>query len=99
MQTAPGLPRAWASWRDEFPIFQRKTYYNTCSLGALSRRAAHAVNSFLELWDASGRGRDLSVDNLRARCGEQRARLPIPSEGRHQRSRVPDDRLPVVNQG
>lgn len=54
MQTAPGLPRAWASWRDEFPIFQRKTYYNTCSLGALSRRAAHAVNSFLELWDASG---------------------------------------------
>ena len=54
MQTAPGLPRTWASWRDEFPIFQRKTYYNTCSLGALSRRTAHAVNSFLELWDASG---------------------------------------------
>lgn len=54
MQTAPGPPRTWTSWRDEFPIFQRKTYYNTCSLGALSRRTAHAVNSFLELWDASG---------------------------------------------
>ncbi len=54
MQIAPGLPRTWASWRDEFPIFQRKTYYNTCSLGALSRRTAHAVNTFLELWDASG---------------------------------------------
>lgn len=54
MQTAPDLPRTWASWRDEFPIFQRKTYYNTCSLGALSRRTAHAVNSFLDLWDASG---------------------------------------------
>ena len=54
MQTAPSLPRTWASWRDEFPIFQRKTYYNTCSLGALSRRAAHAVNTFLELWDTVG---------------------------------------------
>jgi selenocysteine lyase/cysteine desulfurase len=47
-------PRPWAAWRDEFPIFQRKVYYNTCSLGPLSRRAAHAVNTFLELWDTSG---------------------------------------------
>lgn len=54
MQAAPGVVRAWPSWRDEFPIFQRKTYYNTCSLGALSRRAAHAVSTFLELWDTSG---------------------------------------------
>jgi selenocysteine lyase/cysteine desulfurase len=54
MQTTPGQTRTWASWRDEFPIFQRKTYYNTCSLGALSRRTAHAVNTFLDLWDASG---------------------------------------------
>jgi len=52
----PGPPRPWASWRDEFPIFQRTTYYNTCSLGALSRRAAHAVSTFLDLWDASGAG-------------------------------------------
>ena len=53
MQTARESPRTWASWRDEFPIFQRKMYYNTCSLGALSRRTAHAVNRFLELWDTS----------------------------------------------
>jgi selenocysteine lyase/cysteine desulfurase len=54
MPATSGTQRTWASWRDEFPILQRKTYYNTCSLGALSRRAAHAVNNFLELWDASG---------------------------------------------
>jgi selenocysteine lyase/cysteine desulfurase len=52
--TAPTPPRTWASWRDEFPIFERTVYYNTCSLGALSRRAAHAVSTFLELWDRSG---------------------------------------------
>ena len=52
--TAPTPLRPWAAWRDEFPIFQRTVYYNTCSLGALSRRAAHAVSTFLELWDLSG---------------------------------------------
>ncbi|HEY6103397.1 MAG TPA: aminotransferase class V-fold PLP-dependent enzyme [bacterium] len=54
MPATSGAQRTWTAWRDEFPILQRKTYYNTCSLGALSRRAAHAVNTFLELWDASG---------------------------------------------
>lgn len=47
-------PLAWEAWRDEFPIFERQLYYNTCSLGALSRRVAGAVRTFLDLWDSSG---------------------------------------------
>lgn len=54
MAQAVRPPRAWEAWRDEFPIFRRHLYYNTCSLGALSRRVAAAVRTFLDLWDASG---------------------------------------------
>ncbi|HXF83582.1 MAG TPA: aminotransferase class V-fold PLP-dependent enzyme, partial [bacterium] len=52
-QTVPPV-RAWEAWRGEFPIFERRLYYNTCSLGALSRQVAAAVRRFLELWDGSG---------------------------------------------
>lgn len=44
----------WAGWRAEFPIFERALYYNTCSLGALARRVAAAVRTFLEQWDGAG---------------------------------------------
>ncbi|MHB8606255.1 MAG: aminotransferase class V-fold PLP-dependent enzyme [Thermoplasmatota archaeon] len=40
--------------RDEFPILARKTYLNTCSLGALSRRSRAAVGRFLDLWEDMG---------------------------------------------
>src|SRR2546427_8891568 len=53
-KTAPETVIAWERYRAEFPIFQRKTYFNTCSLGALSTRVASAVRQFTELWDASG---------------------------------------------
>lgn len=45
---------AWDTYRSEFPIFQLRTYFNTCSLGALSTRVATAIHQFTELWDASG---------------------------------------------
>src|SRR5712692_3163231 len=45
---------AWDRYRSEFPIFLSKTYFNTCSLGALSTRVAAAVHQFSALWDASG---------------------------------------------
>lgn len=45
---------SWQRYRQEFPIFERQTYFNTCSLGALSTRVAAAVNTFTALWDASG---------------------------------------------
>lgn len=44
----------WQAYRREFPIFSHTTYFNTCSLGALSTRVASAVRSFTELWDARG---------------------------------------------
>lgn len=44
----------WARWRREFPIFERALYYNTCSLGALARRVAASVRTFLTQWDGAG---------------------------------------------
>lgn len=43
-----------AAYRAEFPIFERKVYLNSCSLGALSRRSRAAVGEFLDLWDQYG---------------------------------------------
>src|SRR5450631_980245 len=42
------------TYRDEFPILQRKTYLNNCSLGALSRRSMQNVAQFLEQWNEWG---------------------------------------------
>jgi len=41
-------------WRDEFPILAKKTYLNSCSLGALSRRAEARVQQFHEDWHSCG---------------------------------------------
>jgi selenocysteine lyase/cysteine desulfurase len=43
-----------AHYRAEFPIFERQTYLNTCSLGALSRRSREMVGTFLDEWDGRG---------------------------------------------
>src|SRR2546426_1079758 len=53
-KTTTQLSTPWEKYRAEFPICQLKTYFNTCSLGALSTRVASAVRQFTELWDASG---------------------------------------------
>ena len=63
-----------ASWRDEFPIFERTTYLNSCSLGALSRHARRRVNQCLDQWDARGAANWYDVwwaalDELRTRYG------------------------------
>lgn len=42
------------AYRAEFPILQRKTYLNSCSLGALSRRSMDATARFLDLWNEHG---------------------------------------------
>ncbi|MGZ3679743.1 MAG: aminotransferase class V-fold PLP-dependent enzyme [Ktedonobacterales bacterium] len=41
-------------YRDEFPILQRKTYLNSCSLGPLSRRSMAAMSQFQDLWNEHG---------------------------------------------
>ncbi len=42
------------SYRAEFPILQRKTYMNSCSLGALSQRSMQNVAQFMEMWNEWG---------------------------------------------
>jgi selenocysteine lyase/cysteine desulfurase len=42
------------SYRDQFPILHKKTFLNTCSLGALSTRSIAAVQEFLALWNELG---------------------------------------------
>lgn len=44
----------WRAWRDEFPILARKTYLNSCSLGALSQRAEGRLDRFREEWHEYG---------------------------------------------
>ena len=44
----------WSAWRDEFPIFRRKRYLNTCSLGPLSKRVRAAHDAFLGEWEDHG---------------------------------------------
>lgn len=44
----------WTEFRNSFPIFERTTYLNTCSLGALCRQSREAVEQFLELWEGMG---------------------------------------------
>lgn len=42
------------SYRSEFPILQRKTYMNSCSLGALSTRSMEGLAQFMEMWNEWG---------------------------------------------
>ncbi|MGK7311819.1 MAG: aminotransferase class V-fold PLP-dependent enzyme [Candidatus Longimicrobiales bacterium M2_2A_002] len=44
----------WTSWRDEFPILGHTTYLNSCSLGALSRRAEQRLRDFRNEWHTHG---------------------------------------------
>lgn len=42
------------SYRAEFPILQKKTYLNSCSLGALSQRSLAGLNEFTAAWNEWG---------------------------------------------
>jgi selenocysteine lyase/cysteine desulfurase len=53
MTTAPG-ERVGVAVRGEFPIFEHKTYLNSCSQGALSYRVRDAYLEYLAGWDANG---------------------------------------------
>ena len=44
----------WMRWREEFPILSRKVYLNSCSLGALSRRAEARERGFQDEWSTFG---------------------------------------------
>lgn len=42
------------AYREEFPILQRKTYLNSCSLGALSMRSMRGIEQFMQMWNEWG---------------------------------------------
>ncbi|MBE3558198.1 MAG: aminotransferase class V-fold PLP-dependent enzyme [Ktedonobacteraceae bacterium] len=42
------------SYRGEFPILQRKTYLNSCSLGAFSQRSMRGIEQFMQAWNEWG---------------------------------------------
>lgn len=42
------------AYRAEFPILHRKTYMNSCSLGALSDRSMQGLDQFMETWNEWG---------------------------------------------
>lgn len=70
------------AYREEFPILGRKTYLNSCSLGALSRRSMHGLDEFQEAWNEYGASAWYS--NWIARLGTLRAaygRVVGASEG------------------
>lgn len=52
--TATAPANRLARYREEFPVFERAIYLNSCSLGALSRRARFRVNRYLDEWEARG---------------------------------------------
>ena len=63
----------WIRWRDEFPILSRKVYLNSCSLGALSRRAEARVRGFEEEWSRWGAA--AWYETWMARLAELRGRV------------------------
>jgi len=48
--------------RDRFPIFQKKTYFNSCSQGALSVEVQQAYAQYLKDWDEKGSPWELWVE-------------------------------------
>lgn len=49
-----GSAHRLAHYRAEFPIFERQTYLNTCSLGPLSGRSRRMIGAFLDEWERRG---------------------------------------------
>jgi kynureninase len=63
----------WTRWRDEFPILERVTYLNSCSLGALSRRAGERLAHFQDDWHTHGAS--AWYETWMGRLGELRHRV------------------------
>jgi selenocysteine lyase/cysteine desulfurase len=55
-------PSVSDAWRGEFPIFERLTYVNSCSQGALSHRVRAAYEDYLDGWDDRGAPWDYWVE-------------------------------------
>ncbi len=54
------------TFRDHFPIFQNKIYFNSCSQGALSVEVQQAYQTYLQDWDTKGSPWELWVEKSEA---------------------------------
>jgi selenocysteine lyase/cysteine desulfurase len=54
------------NFRDQFPIFQKKTYLNSCSQGALSHPVQQAYQRYMQDWDEKGSPWELWVEKSEA---------------------------------
>jgi kynureninase len=52
------------SWRDEFPVLQRKAYLISASLGPISRRSRRYVEQYLDTWAAKGAPDDVWFEDI-----------------------------------
>jgi len=57
------------TFRDRFPIFQKKNYLNSCSQGALSTDVQQAYQTYLRDWDEKGSPWELWVEKSEAARG------------------------------
>jgi selenocysteine lyase/cysteine desulfurase len=64
----PLLPAA-DYWRSRFPIFERQTYINSCSQGALSLDVRAAYDAYLSDWDTKGSPWDYWVERAETMRG------------------------------
>ena len=72
----------WTQWRDEFPILDRTTYLNSCSLGALSRRSEQRLRDFRDEWHTFGAS--AWYETWMGRLAELRGRVAAMLGGREQ---------------
>jgi selenocysteine lyase/cysteine desulfurase len=73
--------RVGAAVRDEFPIFEHRTYVNSCSQGALSLGVRRAYEEYLDGWDAHGAAWEHWVERAEAaRAGFARLLGAAPGE-------------------
>src|SRR6185503_10463712 len=56
-------------FRQRFPIFEKKTYFNSCSQGALSTDVQAAYQAYLRDWDEKGSPWELWVEKSEAARG------------------------------
>ncbi len=69
----------WDAYRAEFPTFERTTYLNTCSLGALSRRSRAALDLLIEIGLEQIRAREIElVADLVSRSSAAGLALKLP---------------------
>lgn len=62
----PAEARVGDAIRGEFPIFEHKTYLNSCSQGALSHRVRAAYEEYLAGWDENGAEWEFWVERAEA---------------------------------